>query len=49
MRLSRLPSDEQNVRFKVAPEEKRMVNLSEEARRARVEKARATRAARESR
>jgi hypothetical protein len=46
MRLSRLPSDEQNVRFKVVPEEKRTVQLSEEARRARAEKARATRAAR---
>jgi hypothetical protein len=46
MRLSRLPSGEDVVRFKVVPEEKRSVNISEAARRARVEKARATRASR---
>jgi hypothetical protein len=49
MRLSRLPSAEDSVRFKVVPEEKRTVNISPEARRARVEKARATRAARKRR
>ena len=48
MRLSRLPSEDDSVRFKVAPEEKRSVNISEEASRARVEKARATKAARNS-
>lgn len=48
MRLSRLPSDEQSVRFKVVPEERRAVNISAEARRARVEKAKATRASRKS-
>jgi hypothetical protein len=47
MRLSRLASDEDAVRFRVVPEEKRSVNISEDARRARAEKARATRAARE--
>lgn len=46
MRISRLRSDDQSVRFKVVPEKKRAVNISEEARKARVEKARATRAAR---
>ena len=46
MRLARVPSPQDVVRFKVVPEEKRQVNLSPEARRARVEKARATRAAR---
>jgi hypothetical protein len=45
MRLARLPSESHTVRFKVANPEKRVVNLSPEARRARVEKARATRAA----
>ena len=45
MRLSRLPSSEQHIRFKVKPPTKRTVNLSPEARRARAEKARATRAA----
>jgi hypothetical protein len=46
MRLSRLASPNDVVKFKVVPEEKRQVNISEEARRARVEKARATRATR---
>jgi hypothetical protein len=46
MRLTRLPSDGSAVRFKVATPEKRRVNLSVEARQARAEKARATRAAR---
>ena len=45
MRLTRLASHDGLVRFKVAPPDKRAVNLSPEARRARVEKARATRAA----
>jgi hypothetical protein len=47
MRLSRLASEEDVVRFKVVPAEKRQVNISEAARRARVEKARATRASRQ--
>ncbi len=46
MRLARLTSPDHAVRFKVAPPEKRRVTLSPEARRARVEKARVTRAAR---
>lgn len=46
MRLARVPSARDSVRFKVVPEQKRKVNISAEARRARVEKARATRAAR---
>ena len=46
MRLSRLASGGDVVKFKIVPEEKRSVNISEEARRARAEKARATRAAR---
>jgi hypothetical protein len=46
IRLSRLPSDADSVRFKIMPPNKRIVNLSPEARRARVEKARATREAR---
>jgi hypothetical protein len=46
MRLARLASSDDVVKFKVVPEEKRAVNISAEARRARVEKARATRAAR---
>ncbi|MBI3972466.1 MAG: hypothetical protein HY332_14390 [Chloroflexi bacterium] len=45
MRISRLPSDERSVRFKVVPQQKRSVNISPEARQARIEKARATRAA----
>ncbi len=44
VRLIRLRSDEGRVRFRMAPQERRVVNLSEEARRARVEKARETRA-----
>ena len=46
MRLSRLGSSENSVRFRVVPPEKRVVNISPEARQARIEKARATRAAR---
>jgi hypothetical protein len=46
MRLARLASPEGAVRFKVAPTEKRSVNLTPEARQARADKARATRAAR---
>lgn len=48
MRLSRLPSGEDSVKFRVVPEEKRTVNLSEEARRSRAEKIKAARASRES-
>jgi hypothetical protein len=46
IRLTRLPSDEQSVRFKVASPERRTVNISPEVRQARIEKARATRARR---
>ena len=46
MRLTRLPSGDGAVAFKVATPQKRAVNISPEARRARVEKAKATRAAR---
>lgn len=46
MRLARLESAADQVRFKVVPSEKRVVHISPEARRARIEKARATRAAR---
>lgn len=46
LRVQRLPSDDQAVRFKVLPAEKREVRISEETKRARVEKARASRAAR---
>lgn len=46
MRLVRLPAAKDTVRFRVVPEEKRRVALTEEAKRARVEKARATRDAR---
>lgn len=46
MRLTRLPAAAGAVRFKVAPAEKRAVSLTEEQKRARTEKARATRAAR---
>lgn len=46
MRLARVPSPGEAVRFRVVTPEKRTVNISEEARRRRVEKARATRAAR---
>jgi hypothetical protein len=48
MRLARVPSPPGSVRFRVVSPEKRTVNISEEARRRRVEKARATRAARRS-
>lgn len=44
MRLSRIPSDERSVRFRVAAPEKRKVNISPAAARARAEKAKATRA-----
>lgn len=44
MRLTRLASPGNAVRFKVAPAEKRRVNISPEARKARAEKARQTRA-----
>lgn len=44
IRLARIVSSEDSVRFKVVPQERRKVNLSPEARRARVEKAKATRA-----
>jgi hypothetical protein len=46
VRLARLSSLENAVRFRVMPVEKRSVNLSEDAKQARVEKARATREAR---
>jgi hypothetical protein len=45
MRLTRLSSADGGVRFRVLSPERRQVNLSDEAKRARVEKARATRAA----
>jgi hypothetical protein len=44
VRLARLRSDEDHVRFRVASPERRVVNISPEASRARVEKAAATRA-----
>jgi hypothetical protein len=46
MRLARVASPEGSVRFRVVSPVKRTVNISPEARRQRVEKARATRAAR---
>jgi hypothetical protein len=48
VRLARLPSDQGVVRFRVISPEKRQIQISEEAKRARVEKARTTRAARAS-
>src|SRR3712207_4713521 len=48
MRLARVPSPNGAVRFRVVAPEKRTVNISEDARRRRVEKARATRAAKRS-
>jgi hypothetical protein len=45
-RLARLPPGDGAVRFRVVPTEKRAVRLTDEARRARAEKARATRTAR---
>ena len=48
MRLARVASPEGSVRFRVAPAEKRAVHISPEVRQARIEKARATRAARRS-
>jgi hypothetical protein len=44
--LARLPAENGAVRFRVLPSEKRAVRLTDEAKRARVEKGRATRAAR---
>jgi hypothetical protein len=46
MRLLRLPSDRQSVRFVVHSAEKRSVNISPEKIRERTERAKATRAAR---
>jgi hypothetical protein len=46
LRLARLPAADGAVRFRVRSREKRRVSMTDEARRARVEKARATRAAR---
>ncbi len=46
MRLARLPSDKETVRFRVLSPEKRALNLSEETRTARVQKAKQTRARR---
>jgi spermidine synthase len=46
VRLARLPAADGAVRFRVLSGEKRQVTMTDEARRARVEKARATRAAR---
>jgi hypothetical protein len=45
-RLARLPSDAGSIRFRVLSPDKRAVNISDEAKQARVEKARATREAR---
>ncbi len=45
IRLTRLSSDQVSVRFKVAPSERRTVHITPEARQARIEKARATKAA----
>jgi len=46
MRITRLQSPNGSVRFRVVSPEKRTVTLTDEAKRARVEKAKATRAAR---
>lgn len=46
MRLARLPSDNGAVRFRVLSPAKRKMNISKETKQARVEKSRATRAAR---
>jgi hypothetical protein len=46
LRLARLDSPSGTVRFRVLPPEKRALNLTNEAKQARVEKARATRARR---
>ncbi len=46
MRITRLPSENRAVRFRMVSPAKRRANISEEAKRARVEKAQATRAAR---
>src|SRR5919202_4409018 len=45
MRITRLGSSSDAVRFRVAPPEKRVVNIPPEVRQQRIEKARATRAA----
>src|SRR5690349_13001651 len=45
MRLTRLPSQGSAIRFRVASPQKRRVNISAEARKARAQKAQATRAA----
>jgi hypothetical protein len=45
MRLTRLSSADGSVRFRVLSPERRRLSISDEAKRARVEKARATRAA----
>ena len=46
IRLTRLPGDKETVRFRVVSPEKRTVVISDEVKRARVEKAKVTRAAR---
>jgi hypothetical protein len=46
VRLARISSPENAIKFRVMPAEKRAVNLTEEQRRTRAEKARATREAR---
>jgi hypothetical protein len=45
MRLTRLPTSNGSVRFRVLSPDKRRVSISDESKRARVEKAKATRAA----
>jgi hypothetical protein len=49
MRVGRLRSENGSVRFRVLSPEKRTVNISDEAKHARVEKAKATRQARKGR
>ena len=46
VRLARLPASNGSVRFRVLPSEKRAINMTEAAKQARVEKAKATREAR---
>jgi hypothetical protein len=46
LRLARLPSEENTVRFRVLSPEKRQIAMSDEAKRARVAKAHATKEAR---
>ncbi len=43
VRLARLPASNGSVRFRVLPSEKRAINMTEAAKQARVEKAKATR------